>query len=522
MRFVLALIVLVGWCFPSLGGQGTIPTPEERAAMREQILPRVMPELGFGPLALQIPGQEEVYPDIRGDVLHRYMSDVVEFSRQSKRDGVKLWGRVCGTKYERATAEYVKDAFEKAGLEDVRIETFPYDPSIIKAEWNPTDWELTLVGGSSPAAPADDYVFTSAMPAKCAGPTAENGIEAEVVYVGLGEPADLLDRDLDGKIVLIHSVPTSSCFSHTAQKVVVDIAGREGVRGIVSMIDLPGNLQTMANDCGVEQLPCFTLGGDDSAYLKEVVARSGAGAAPRLRAKLAVGRRTGWLAQNVVGVLPGVSKEEYVLLFAHTDGWFDAAMDNASGVAALIALAEHYARVPQSERKRTMVFVGTAGHHAGSPGTKYLAAQYGDMLANTVVALNLEHIASMFAYRYRDFLLTCDTEHPRELSVTSRSPLLLKLCREAVQRYGIVIFDRSRQDYAGDAGPLRRLAVPTISLIEGGTWYHTIADTPEHVSPEGLERAARMFAYVLDGVNGATRADLEKGAKPNAGRKRSP
>ena len=42
---------------------------------------------------------------------------------------------------------------------------------------------------------------------------------------------------------------------------------------------------------------------------------------------------------------------------------FDAAGDNASGVASMIALAEHYSKIPRVERKRTMVFIGLDGHH---------------------------------------------------------------------------------------------------------------------------------------------------------------
>jgi hypothetical protein len=54
---------------------------------------------------------------------------------------------------------------------------------------------------------------------------------------------------------------------------------------------------------------------------------------------------------------------------AHRDGWFDASGDNASGVASMLGLAEHYSRIPQAQRKRTMVFVAVDGHHNSGEGS---------------------------------------------------------------------------------------------------------------------------------------------------------
>ena len=45
-----------------------------------------------------------------------------------------------------------------------------------------------------------------------------------------------------------------------------------------------------------------------------------------------------------------------------------AAGDNASGVASIVALAEYYAKVPQADRRRTMIFVGLDGHHNSGAG----------------------------------------------------------------------------------------------------------------------------------------------------------
>ena len=84
--------------------------------------------------------------------------------------------------------------------------------------------------------------------------------------------------------------------------------------------------------------------------------------------------RDGLKTASVFGTLPGTTDEDIYVL-AHLDGYFEAALDNASGIAVMLALAEHFASRPAEERRRNLVFVGTAGHHVGSPGSALDARQ---------------------------------------------------------------------------------------------------------------------------------------------------
>ena len=69
---------------------------------------------------------------------------------------------------------------------------------------------------------------------------------------------------------------------------------------------------------------------------------------------------------TVWGTLHGAT-DETIYLVAHRDGWFDAAVDNASGVSTLLALAEYYSKMPQAQRRRTIHFIGSSGHHSSRP-----------------------------------------------------------------------------------------------------------------------------------------------------------
>lgn len=88
-------------------------------------------------------------------------------------------------------------------------------------------------------------------------------------------------------------------------------------------------------------------------------------------------------SQNVVGIIKGSEQpEEAIIYSAHWDhlgigpavdgdSIYNGAHDNASGVAALIAIAEAYSKATQP--KRTVVFLAVTGEEQGLLGSKYYA-----------------------------------------------------------------------------------------------------------------------------------------------------
>ncbi|HYL39636.1 MAG TPA: M28 family peptidase [Bryobacteraceae bacterium] len=87
--------------------------------------------------------------------------------------------------------------------------------------------------------------------------------------------------------------------------------------------------------------------------------------------ELATEERSGLRDASVWGQLPGTTDED-IIVMAHHDGFFEGALDNASGMAVMLSLAEYYSKVPKEQRRRTLKFVTTAGHHAGSAGTQWM------------------------------------------------------------------------------------------------------------------------------------------------------
>lgn len=110
------------------------------------------------------------------------------------------------------------------------------------------------------------------------------------------------------------------------------------------------------------------------------------------------------LSKNVIGILPGKTRpNEYVLYTAHWDhlgrcgedasgdGICNGAVDNATGTAALVALAK--AHVSQGPADRTIVFIALTAEESGLLGSAYYAANPVFPLAQTVGGVNMDALS---------------------------------------------------------------------------------------------------------------------------------
>jgi hypothetical protein len=510
-----------------------VPTPEDRQAARQQTKASFY-DLDLGSLPLLGPAKAD-YPDIQGASLHKYVEDIVGFAEESRRDGNILWGRVSGTKYQHETAEYMQKKFGEFGLQKIHT-----DSLMRNAQWWPTKSRVSVVlSGVNGKA---EYVLRSAFPAPPSSSITGGGLEAEVVDVGLGRPVDLLGKNVRGKIVVLRSSPLlGTIYLMYSGETVPATLAKMGAVAVITIIEAPGNAQTFLYDAfGAETVPAFVLGGDDGDFLEELIGRAEPSKL-RVHMDLQTEYKPPSSTENVIGVVPGAT-DEYVVIMAHQDGWFDGAIDNASGLATMLNLAQHYAAETRHRKlRRNILFLATAGHHmalgkqhvsnivdgypspVASAGTAKFIELYPDILKKTVLALNCEHTASIATQTGGDtnmmatggfFQQTLNTENARTLAITNRSPMLLEFFRGAINRYGLVMAGTTRHSPYGDAAMLQTI-VPVVNLIETVGWYHSTADTPDLISPQGLERTARAFAYFLDKVDETSRADLERGAQPS-------
>jgi len=436
------------------------------------------------------------YADIDGRRMKTLVNDIVAVSRRSRDDGNKYWGRIAGTKYEQMTGDVIEAKFKSLGLSDIRRQEFDLQP-----QWFPIDWSLSATGNGKTQS------FKTLLPALSSVPiTGEMDVEA--VWVGLGTAADFAGREVRGKAVVFHTMLApgemgqSAVFEGTIRR--AEQAGAVALIGIWGYYDNYAVWQSLGRTVysADVRIPGFWVGFEDGRLLRDQLA-----AGPtRVKLRLTTEMRRGLKTQSVYATLPG-STDENLIVLAHMDGWFDAALDNASGLSVMLTLAEHFSKVPRAERRRNIVFVGTAGHHVGSPNSPYLRDQRGDLIAKTALMINCEHVAAAQTLNWSTKLREATGVDPRRWFVNG-SPKLFDIVLGAYRTFGVNIVGDMDPSASGEMGAIDRIA-PSLQLIHSPEIKHTDHDVPEIVPAVGLEAVGRAYAKIIDGVNKETIAALQ-------------
>ena len=432
------------------------------------------------------------YADVSGARMKEWVRRISAISLQSRADGNLYWGRLPGTVYDAMTMDLMIAEFERLGLETERV------PHSIPRDWSPTFWEASYsVGGRSVGLP-------TAFPVGQTAATPAEGITAEAVWVGVGAEPDFLGRDVVGKAVVIYSTFVPGGRSHSAS----DRAGMFGANTraselgavmIINVMGVPGNAQfnplgAPSSDFGI---PLITLSQDDGFALRDAL---GTGETVGISLKLDIEIRRNVPTANVFARLPGASDEEIVIA-AHTDGFFQASMDNASGMASALEIARHYAAMPREDRPRTLLFLLFPDHHHGETGLRAWERTYD--WDNVAMVLTLEHPSQTQLYWYNDDLMTSNTIGAFRWNAMG-SPGFLDIVNGTLRDFGVSIYT------VMDGRPKLTSQAPGFHIIDH-VIYHTTLDTPDLVPAEGMERATRAFLSVIDQVNDMTLVELRGG-----------
>jgi hypothetical protein len=446
---------------------------------------------------------QEAYKDVDGYRIKALIKKFTAISLQSLDDGEQYWGRIPGTKYDKMTTELMASEFSKLGLKITR------QPFTIKELWYPTHWE----GGYAAASGKTGKLLTL-FPINETKPTPPAGITAEAIWVGVGAAPDLLGRDLKGKAVLVYSTFVPGGRSHSAS----DRAGifnsdtlvtKAGAAMIINIMAVPGNGQFNPEGAptGPDAVPTLAISQDEGFLLRDLLATR---QKVQISLKLDIENRENVATQNVYATLPGASDEE-VLVMAHTDSFFQGAMDNASGMATAIDIARHYAAIPQAQRPRTMVFAALPDHHHGETGRDLMVKTHD--WSKVAVVLNSEHTSQTLFYMYNADLMTSNAVSARRW-FASGSPEFQQLVKRTLQDFNVSVYKVPEAHAGGSLGGVSPYA-PSFHIIDH-VIYHTTLDTPEFVPAVGLGWSERAFLKIIDETNKMTLAQIRGTAKlPN-------
>ncbi len=472
-----------------------------------------------GPVPARVPGGEEAWMEFADTRLWQDLERIVAFSHASREQreigSGQLWGRIAGFESARATVEWMLEQYRAAGITATELQEFQMDEG--DSFWLPLAWELRLKADPTFGAGSEDIVLHTAMPL---APTAlETGeLQGALVYVGTASPAELAHIDVRGRIAVQQVTPQAHMvFEREPTVPRARNLFERGAIAVINIVDQPGNERAMDfSNCGG---PCFNVGGRDGLFLESVLSKAAeAGLTEGVRAEvlLEAAFYSNLIAENGVAVLPGRDSDEIIVLNAHVDAWFDGAGDNGDGMAVQLALARHFAQ-PQNRPSRTLVFVASAGHHtSGINGPANFVRMNPGLAANTVLTVNIEHVAqrnlaparSLFEDGYREFSAD-SSEAPIVAGITNSAPFLQNLVTEGVTRYGVNFMSGNSTMASGEGGGYREIDAPIVTFMQAPPLYHTSGEDIDAISAAGLERMARFLAYFVKAVDGAPRALID-------------
>ena len=451
------------------------------------------------------PNVDKSYGAIDGHRLHRYVEDLAGISRKYRDAGNQWWGRIPGMASGTESQNWVKDRFKELGVPFETV-TIP-DPQDL-----PKSWEVTVSAqGKTLKLESSNPIIDFANYA----PTPQGDEELDTVWVGLGQPADYLGKDVRGKAVVIYSIPTPSDLIQSAMWMgSVGRAQRAGAKALIIDIAIPGNMRYVSHMEGDRardiKIPMFTIGDQDGHAVEELTAMAnGTGVKTHLRWDV---RSYPDLKEDIViGKLPGTTDENIVMI-AHVDGYFEGAIDDGAGTAALLGTAEYFAKMPKEKRRRTMYFVALPDHHGGDRGGTWMHENFKAIFEKTAVLANSEHVAVTNPVWDRPW-------------GTNVEPTLVQTNSYGPSWWGVYGSDRLAHiivdDYAtfgvptqlagaGSAGQLSRVQfdAPSFYLHNKGVYYHCDEDTPDKVPEGALKNAVQAFAKIFNDVNKLDLKDL--------------
>jgi hypothetical protein len=203
---------------------------------------------------------------------------------------------------------------------------------------------------------------------------------------------------------------------------------------------------------------------------------------------------------NVVGILPGRSKEkEYVIFSGHYDhlgigkpdskgdSIYNGANDDASGTTAVILLANYFGKIRNNER--TLVFAAFTAEEIGEYGSQYFSLQFEP--AAVAAMFNIEMIGTESKWGANSAFIT-------GYERTDMAKILEKNLKGSPFTFYPDPYPDQQLFYRSDNASLAKLGVPahTISTfpIDTDHHYHTPDDDIDHLDMKNMARIISSIA----------------------------
>jgi Peptidase family M28 len=325
--------------------------------------------------------------------------------------------------------------------------------------------------------------------------TSVEALEAELVDVGDGRPADYARANAAGKIALVNGLPAPGR-AWAAQQ-----AGTLG-QIFVLMDHLHNMIVTTIwgtpspeTAWRIPAVPCLSVLGAEGQRLRSLLARG------PLKVCMTTRIRTGWMPiPHLVGELSGRHEDRFLLFSGHVDSWHYGAMDNGTANATMLEVARLLAGRRDSLR-RGIRFAFWSGHsHGRYAGSAWYADHaWRELHQRCVLHLNVDSTGARGATDYSVLHATEDAQRFAETvvaDVTGQRSRGRRFSRAGDQSFwgaGVPSAFMSLSGLPKQDTDLSRAMERLVGSAGFPWWWHTKDDTIDKIDSDVLTLDTKVY-----------------------------
>jgi len=333
------------------------------------------------------------------------------------------------------------------------------------------------------------------------------GIEAEVVYVGGGQAANvetLFDSNIDnvdvrGKISLCEGFGMPSKIAELEKAgALAQIYINPGERIHDGMASPVWGSPGLNNREGMPGVPILSVNNPDGNWLADLSKQGPV----KVRVKTELDE--GWKRAPVIeATIPGVQDADaYVLVHGHVDSWGIGIGDNAVGNATLLELARVFHQ-HRDQLKRSLKIAWWTGHSTGRyAGSTWYADEFAaDLDEHCIAQVNIDSPGCRDATAYEDVFVMPEAEAfcaQAIQDVSGQTPTFLRPLRAgdySFNNIGISSFYMLLSTIPNEKK--KEMGLYPVGGCGGNIEWHTEADRMEVADKDNLLRDLRVYATSL-------------------------
>lgn len=427
-----------------------------------------------------------------------------------------LNGRFTGTVGQKKAAKFISKKFKEIGLIDINNSEYLEKFNLSQTKWG----QVYLKTESKKLDNFVSFIYH--------GKPNNDEVEIEIIFGGLGKKEHLEKIDVENRFVLVFidnlRAPNKSIRDLKERKALGLIlvnpnnsAQFESVKRTQKDFFLKERMTFPRNDssanrtinfldqCTIPTNQLKEIMGKSQSQLNKLIKSNKIENCPISKVKIKRERIIENIeTENVIGFIKGNS-DETILISAHYDHlgekgkfYYPGADDNASGVSALLELAEKFSDI--KNLKYNIVFLATSAEEVGLLGSRYHANHSNFKPENIIVNLNMDMISRI------------DSKHNKKDSYlysigTDINPEIAIYFKKADSLFSDCYFDYSYDNSNDSSGVYHRSdqysfynkKIPSIMLFSGlHEDYHKVSDKVDKIDFDLLENRVKLISEVIE------------------------